>query len=114
MTDLAYYLLTLLWVTPHWKRIMKILNWFKRTWARRPLFRSLLVVQSGDIVYLRDNPQPLTYLGRFDTALGDDNVTLREPQRSNAIVHTIITHTVPWLTFVTQVTRVNLRRVISW
>lgn len=111
MTALAYYLLTLLWVTPHWKRIMKIITWFKRAWARRPLLRCLLVVKSGDIVYLRDNPQPLTYMGNTQC---NDNVTLREPPRSNAIVHTIITHTIPWSTFVSQVDRVNLRRVISW
>lgn len=109
MTALAYYLLTLLWVTPHWKRIMKLLNWFKRAWARRPILRPLLVVQSGDIVYLRDNPQPLTVC-----CTDDEGVNLEEPQRTNAIVHTVITHSVPWETFASQVTRVNLRRVISW
>ncbi len=93
---------------------MEILNWFKRAWARRPILRPLLVVESGDIVYLRDNPQPLTYLGLYRTALGDDNVTLREPQHTNAIVHTTITHAVPWPTFISQVTRVNLRKVVSW
>ena len=108
MSGLAYYLLVLLWTTPHWKRGIRMLKWLKLLWLSRPFLRWSRI-HPGDVVVLRGQSYPMHVQG-----LSHGKVHLECDPMPGELVHTIVAMSMSRSALQREAAMVNGRRVITW